>query len=56
MGPLEVTQLTLGLLAGDPITLLDLPNELITFTLDNLPVIVSEFTPLLLRLSDEKAY
>jgi hypothetical protein len=53
VGPLKVTQLTLGVLAGNSVMLLDLSKELITFPLDDLPVIVGQPAPLLLGLSDE---
>jgi len=53
VGPLELTHLTFRFLASNSVMLLDLTNELVALTLDDLPVIVGQSTPLLLGLSDE---
>jgi hypothetical protein len=38
VGPLELADLTFRFLASNSVTLLDLTNELVTLTLDDLPV------------------
>ena len=53
MGLLELSDLTFCFLASNSVTLLDFSDELIPLTLDNLPVIVGQATPLLLVFPDE---
>jgi hypothetical protein len=53
VGSLELAELTFCFLTSNSITLLDLTNELIALTLEDLPVIVGQAASLFFGIPDE---